>query len=415
MSSALIVLKLAWRSLWRYKRRSIITVSAIVVGTALAIFVITMADGMYKKLVDEAVKMNAGYVTVEHSDYGRDLSIDLFVDDVEEIREKGRTIPGVIGVKVLIQGQAVVSTGSGSGGVGILGVDPEAERHVSPLAQEIVQGRYLEAGDERGVVLGRRLADRLKLKVGKKLVVTTNDVNGDLVNEMLRVTGVFEMGMEEADGFLVQVPLDVARRIFRLPPDAATRVGLVIDNPQDQGKVLKEMTRRLEGRGLAVLPWEEVMPDLAGFMTVDKGFNYVFQMIIMFIIGFTILNTILMSVLERTREFATLMAIGTSAVRLRFQVFVESLFIGVLGSGLGLLIGGLISWYFQVNGLDFSKWYADDTTIVGYAIDPVFRNYITVEALSMVGGFVMVLTIIIGLYPSYRSAKINIPDVLRSR
>jgi ABC-type lipoprotein release transport system permease subunit len=309
----------------------------------------------------------------------------------------------------------VISTGSGSGGVGILGVNPDAERHVSPLAQEIVEGRYLEVDDERGVVLGRRLADRLKLKVGKKLVVTTNDVNGDLVNEMLRVTGIFQMGVEEADGFLIQVPLDVARRISRLAHDTATRVGLVIDNPQKQGKVLREMSRRLEGRNLAVLPWQEVMPDLAGFMTVDKGFNYAFQMIIMFIIGFTILNTILMSVLERTREFATLMAIGTSSVRLRLQVFIESLFIGILGSGLGLLIGGLISWYFQVHGLDFSGMYQEDTTIVGYVMDPVLRNYITVKALSMVGGFVLVLTIIIGLYPSYRSAKISIPDVLRSR
>ena len=410
-----IILRLAWRSIARYRRRTAITVGAIVVGTALALFVITMADGMYKKLVDEAVRMNAGYVTVEHADYERELAVGLAVPSSSEVRRAAEGIEGVTAVKVLIVGQAVVSTGTGSAGVGLLGVEPEAERNVSPLALKIVEGRYIEAGDERGVVLGDRLAERLKLEPGKKLVVTTNDVNGELVNEMLRVTGVFSTGMEEADGFLAQVPLDTARRIYRLGPDEATRVGLVLESPLGQDRALDELRRRLAGRGLAVLPWQEVMPDLAGFMAVDKGFNYVFQIIIMLIIGFTILNTILMSVLERTREFATLLAIGTSPLRLRLQVAVEALLIGALGTGLGLVIGGLVSWYFQVRGIDFSGIYSDDTTIVGYAIDPLIRNWVTWEAAALVGGFVLGLTALIGLYPSWRSARISLPDVLRSR
>jgi ABC-type lipoprotein release transport system permease subunit len=411
----MMIARLAWRSLWRYRRRTAITVSAIVVGTALALFFITMADGMYKKLIDEAVRMSAGYVTVEHPDYSRDLSIDLTVGGLSSIVDEARSISGVTGVKVLIQGQAVVSTANGSAGVGIFGVEPEAERDVSPLAEKIEEGRYLESGDERGVVLGASLAERLKLRPGKKLVVTTNDVNGDLVNEMLRVTGIFRMGMEEADGFLVQVPLDTARRIFRIEPDAATRVGLVLASPKHLERVLESLRERLRGREAVVLPWQEVMPDLAGFMAVDKGFNYVFQMIIMFIIGFTILNTILMSVLERTREFATLMAIGTSPLRLRLQVAAESLFLGVLGTGLGLFIGGLVSWYFQVRGIDFSGIYSEDTTIVGYAMDPLIKNHVSVDAFLAIGGFVLALTVLIGLYPSWRSAKISMPDVLRSR
>jgi ABC-type lipoprotein release transport system permease subunit len=411
----MMILKIAWRSLWRHTRRTLITVSAIVVGTALALFFITMGAGTYKKLVDEAVKMNAGYITVEHRDYSRDLAIDLAVDSVSSIRKEAASLEGVVSVKALIQGQAVVSTGRGSAGVGFLGVDPDAEREISPLALSIVEGRYLEAGDERGVILGKRLADRLRLKPGKKLVVTTNDVRGELVNEMLRVTGIFETGVEEADGFIVQVPLDVARRIFRLGPDEATRVGLVIENPRDQEATLRELARRLEGRGLAVLPWQEVMPDLAGFMAVDMGFNYIFQAIILFLIGFTILNTILMSVLERTREFATLMAIGTSALRLRLQIGVESLMIGLLGTGGGLLVGGGISWYFQVHGIDFSSIYGDDTTISGFAIDPLIKNYVTVDSLMLVGFFVLGMTLLIGIYPAWRSARISIADVLRSR
>lgn len=410
-----MILRLAWRSLWRSRRRTLLTVSSIVVGTALALFFLTMADGMYKKLVDEAVRMNAGYVTVEHPDYGRDLSIDLAVRPVEEVRRVAASIAGVKSVMALIQGQAVVSTGSGSAGVALLGVDPDAERGVSPLALKIVAGRYLADGDERGAVIGARLAERLNLEPGKKLVATTNDSNGQLVSEMLRVTGIFRVGMEEADGFLVQVPLDTARRIYRLGADEATRVGLVLETPRDQRRVLGELRRRLSGQELAVLPWQEVMPDLAGFMAVDKGFNYVFQGIVLFIIGFTILNTILMSVLERTREFAILMAIGTSPLRLRLQVAVESLFIGLLGTSGGLLLGGLASWYFQIHGLDLSGIYSDDTTIVGYAIDPLIKNELSAPALLLTGGVVLALTLVIGVYPAWRSARISLPAVLRSR
>ena len=135
----------------------------------------------------------------------------------------------------------------------------------------------------------------------------------------------------------------------------------------------------------------------------------------MFLIGFTILNTILMSVLERSREFATLMAIGTSALRLRLQVAAESFFIGALGTGFGLLIGGAVSWHFQKRGIDFSGIYSDDTTIVGFAIDPLVKNYLTGHTLLLVGGFVLAMTLLIGLYPVWRSARISIPDVLRSR
>jgi ABC-type lipoprotein release transport system permease subunit len=180
-------------------------------------------------------------------------------------------------------------------------------------------------------------------------------------------------------------------------------------------RVLSDLRGKLSDRSVAVLPWQEVMPDLAGFMAVDKGFNYVFQAIIIFIIGFTILNTILMSVLERTREFATLLAIGTSPLRLRLQVAVESVMLGVLGTGTGLAVGGIFSWYFQVHGIDFSGIYSDDTTIVGYAIDPLIKNYVTVDAFALVGFFVLIMTLFIGLYPSWRSARISLPDVLRSR
>ena len=410
-----IILKLAWRSLWRNRRRTIITVSSISLGTALAVFLISMQDGIYKKLIDDVVRMNSGYVTVEHRGYSKAPSIDLVVPSVEKIRRAAEDIPGAETVKALVLGQAMASTGSGSVGVGLVGVEPEVEQKLSPIVGAIRQGRYLKSSDERGALIGSTLADRLDLEPGMKLVVTGNDSSGELVNEMLRVKGIFTTCMEEADGYLIQVPIDTARRIYRLGKDEATQVGLMLSSPDYQQQALTVLNKRLEDPDIHAFPWQDIMPDLAGFIAVDKGSLYVFQAIIIFLLSFTILNTILMSVLERTREFATLLALGTSPSVLRIQVVFESVLLAILGTAAGLITGGGISMYFAVHGLDMRAIAGEGFTITGFLVEPVVYNHVSIELLSSLGGIVFLLTVIIGLYPAYKSARIPLPDVLRSR
>ncbi|MGC9323298.1 MAG: ABC transporter permease [Desulfomonilia bacterium] len=409
------LIKMSWRSLWRNRRRTLLTVSSIALGTTLSLFFISMADGMYKKLIDDAVRMNAGHVTIERREYHRTPSVDLVVPSVSRVKGAAVKVPGVRTIKPLIQGQAMVSTGSGSVGVSLVGVDPLVEKSLSPIASSIVTGRYLSRSDVRGVVIGSGLAQRLDLEPGMKLVLTCNDSTGELVNEMLRVSGIFTTGMEEADGFLIQVNLSVARRIFQLGPDEATQVGLLLEHPDEQDRVITELENVTKQADLVVLPWQDVLPDLAGFMAVDKGSNYVFQAIILFLLSFTILNTILMSVLERTREFATLLAIGTSPFLLRIQVIVESALLGIIGTGIGLVLGGCISYYFQVQGLDLRSLFGKNLTITGVLVDPIIRNEVSLHLLLWLGTLVFGLTMIIGLYPALRSTRISLPDILRNR
>ncbi|MBN2282424.1 MAG: ABC transporter permease [Deltaproteobacteria bacterium] len=411
----MMIIKLAWRSLWRNRRRTVITICSISLGTALTIFLISMQEGIYKKLVDDVVRMNAGYVTVENRKYAEAPSIDLVVPSVNEVRRFSQGIPGVKAIKALILGQAMAATGSGSVGIGLVGVEPEVEMEMSPLVNAIRQGRYLRGDDDRGVIIGSILADRLDLEPGMKLVVTSNDSSGELVNELLRVKGIFSTGMEEADGYLAQVPIDVARRIFHLGSDEATQVGLMLTSPDYEHEAMEKLNEHLAGSGLYAFPWQDIMPDLAGFIAADKVSLYVFQGIIIFLLSFTILNTILMSVLERNREFATLLALGTSPRLLRTQIVIESIMLAFLGTGFGLAIGGSISMYYGIHGLDMRSLLGEDFTISGFLVDPVVYNYVGIDLLALLGGLVFVLTVLIGLYPAYKSTRISLPDVLRSR
>lgn len=409
-----MIFKLSWRNLWRNKRRSLITICSIGIGLGCSLFLTALGDGVYRDLIDGAVRIHAGHVTVTHPLYTQAPSTDRRIPSVKAVRDAAASVGGEVElIKPMIMGQATVSTGSGSEGVYLVAVEPEAERVTSPLIRAIVAGRYLESQDERGAVLGKSLADRLKLKPGKKLVVTTSDVQGDLVTELLRVVGVFELGMEETDGFLIQVPLDTGRRIFGLGHDEATLVGLVLSDHEEQERIQKELAQALKHQPVAVLPWEDVLYDLASYITVQGAVAYVLEGVLFFVVMFTILNTILMSVVERSREFGVVLALGTTPALLAFQVVVEAIMLAFLGCIFGLVVGGAYTYYVEIYGLDVSGMFSEGSAIAGFAVDPVLKADLTAGLMFKLSLMVFICTSLISLYPAIRSGRVKMADVLR--
>jgi ABC-type lipoprotein release transport system permease subunit len=220
----------------------------------------------------------------------------------------------------------------------------------------MVEGRYLNDDDGPWVVIGSELAKRLKLGVGKKMVITTNDAAGNLVDELCRVRGIFETGSVEIDGYFIQAPIDFARRLFGLPDQGVSQLGVILRVPEAQESVLNKIQLLVAGEDIAVLPWQTVIPEIASYIKLDKGSNLIFQAILVFLILFTIFNTILMSVLERERESAVLLALGTKPDQLRLQILMESFYLGLIDCALGLLLGGLAAWIVQVWGIDLRSF-----------------------------------------------------------
>ena len=468
-----LLFKLAWRSIWRNRRRTIITIASISFSLALATFFIAFADGMYAKLIDDAVRMQAGHITVEDEEYRDAPAIDLVVDGTAALRKDLSTIPGVERTKVLVVGQGVAKSGMGAIGVAVIGIEPEAEAGSSLLARKIVAGSYLEPGDHQKIVVGKKLAERLKLEsardlkklrklilplagpfdvdpkavdealrihlsIGKKLVITSNNVDGQIVEQLVRVKGIFDTGTVELDAFITQIPIDFARKLYGMKADQATQVGVLVVDPDSRDQVMEQVQRVVgerdetaavlapvpvaaslgagspdPGSGLAVRTWEQVLPDLAAYIEIDGGSNYVFQGILFFLVMFTIFNTILMSVLERRREFAVLLAIGTPLGRLKSQVLLETIFIALIGVIIGLGIGGGAAYYFQVHGMDLTELYSEGVAVSGMAIDPVIYAMVTPELLATIGGLVFFCTLLLSLYPMGRIRRIPVADVLR--
>jgi len=408
-----LVLKLAWRSLWRNRRRTFITLSSIALGLSMAIFFIAFADGVYAQMIDDAVRTQAGHLTLEHEGYRDAPSVDLVVDHLDRLRPLLTALPGVEGSKALVLAQGVARTGNGSVGVAVMGVEPAVERLSSPIARHVVAGSYLDDEPGRWAIVGRTLADRLKLEVGKKMVLTSNDVHGELVEELVRVRGIFELGAEEVDGFLVELPIDLARKIYGLGPQQATQLGLLLRDPRRQQALLDEVRALLPAAGPVALPWQEVLPDLASYIRLDRGSNLLFQGVILFLIGFTIFNTLLMSVLERKHEFAVLLALGTPRARIQGQVVVESLLLGILGAVLGTAIGGGLAWAGHVYGIDLRSFMAEGTTVSGFAMNLMVHARFDLSLLLSLAGLVLTATVLLGVFSMRHAVRVSLADVLR--
>lgn len=408
-----MIARLAWRSIWRNRRRTLITVFSIGFGLAIAIFFIAIAEGIYAQMIDEVVRMQAGHITLENSDYREAPAVDLWLDAPKVLRSRIETLPQVESTKLIILGHGIARSGSGTVGTTLMGIEPTVEQRTSPVAKHLVAGSYLEDEDGALVIIGRELANRLRLDVGKKMVITTNDASGDLIDSLCRVKGIFETGSVEIDAYFVQAPLGFARQLFSLPEDGVTQLGLILREPKSQPQVLKTVRTLIDDRPVSVHPWQEILPEVASYIKLDRGSNIIFQALLIFLVLFTIFNTILMSVLEREREFAVLLAIGTGPRKLRLQVLMESAYLGLVGCVLGLTVGGLSAWAVEIWGIDLKSLLAEGITISGFAVSTKLRALVTPRLLLGTAGLVFVATLILSLIPMQRATRVSIVEQLR--
>ncbi len=409
-----LVLKLSFRSLSRNPRRTLITTASIGIGLVLALFFVSIGTGVYAKAARAATRTQAGNLAVQHPLYLQDPSPQHTVL-IAPVRAAAASFSEVEVIKPILFGQAVVATGAGSQGVGMMGVDPAAEALTSPVAQKVIKGRYLQEGDTKGLMMGVALARQLKVEPGKKVVLTTSDLKGELVSELLRVTGIFQTGSDEADAFLIQVPLPIARTALGLPDGSAHQVGMVLTDPSTQADVFARLKDRVTTPTTSLVPWQVLIPQVAEWIELDHRINLVQRGFILFLVSFTILNTILMSVLERTREFAVLLALGTSPRLLRAQILMESVLLALLGTAVGMALGVPLCLWLEWEGFDASPWLPDGITIGGFFLDPIIKGDLTVPDLLFHAAVVLITTVIIGLYPMMRSTRVRLADTLRSR
>lgn len=398
-------IRIAWRNLFRQRLRTWITTSSITFCLAIVLFFIALAEGFYQQMVYQAVRIGSGHITLEHAQFRENPSAEWRIPMVEDLGQN-RFIEAS---KPLVVGSGVLSSGRGAAGIGFSGTVPEKEREVSSIVTHLTEGEYLTSDESRRVMIGRTLADRLEVGVGKKVVLTATDVDGNLVEQLFRIKGIFGTGVEELDAGLVQMTLFDAQKFLGYAENEISQLAIVLSDADRLSSVMKELN--FSDGDIAVRSWHTVMPELAAYIRLDRSSNLVFQGLLVVLILFTIFSTLVMSVVEREREFAMLMAIGTTPRQLQWQVFLEAGMIGILGGLGGLIIGGGAIAVTAKTGIDFSAL-IQDLSISGVGVSPIVHPH--ARAWVLVGSTlgVVVSTLLLSLVPIARIPKIAPTEIL---
>ena len=406
---------LAWRNLWRHKRRTLITASSIAFGVLLAVTFTGAGDYFHTRMIDAGANMGMGHITIAARDYNRAPSSQKLIQGANTLQSLIASLPEVKSVVARIQGQAMFASARKSVGGTFIAIDPAKENANNNLfIQSLIDGEMLSTTNGKGIVMGVDLARKLKLNLGKKVVYTTTDINGDIVSAVARVSGIFRTGVAEVDGGMALLPMQSIQKVLGYASDEVSLIAVSLVDQRISHALRGRMQGQPEFEHVEVLNWQQTQPDLAGMIAVDKSANRISQLMISLLIAAGILNTMLMSVLERIREFGVMMALGMSPRSLFSLVILESLWLAVIGLIIGIIV--TIPWYLYMaeTGIDLTSAYGDDFSFGGVLLDTVFKIRLFKESIIGILIGLFGLALLSGVYPAWRAGRIPPVESLKA-
>ncbi len=399
----MILWTLAWRNVLRNRRRSLITIASIAVGLAALTFLWGFIDGMNRQMVENTTRYFAGDVQVHLKGYHGDPSLDLTIADAAPLLDAVRGDPAVVAASLRLEGKALASRGDKSRGVMVVGIDPASEPRVTDLFKAVIDGSALDGGPAGGVLIGERLAESLGVKAGGEIVLVGQAYDGSVASSRLPVRGVFRTQIDELDGYLAVAPLAVVRE-FLAAPGGATAVALRLRDRGALAAAQASLSRRL-GERYEVVGWPILLPMVAVSVRYHEVMGYVVLLIFFVVVAAGVANPVLMAVLERTREFGIMLAVGTSQSRLLRLVLYEALLLGAFGLFLGNAVGLAATATLGKVGINLSAFEAGLRTMPGLAdiVFPVVRP----ERSAMISVLVFGIAALVALYPAVKAARLD--------
>jgi len=404
-----LFLHLAWRNLWRNPWRTAIVLTAVAVGIAGVVLSMAINNGLVLQMVQNAIATEVGHLQIHATGFDRNPVVRVRLKDGGDASEAVlRSLPEVRAWAPRVTSEGLIFSPRASVGVRVVGIDPAKEATVSILARSIVAGRYLDAdGTAKRILIGATLARRLHIGVGDKVVVSVQDLSGDLTGEAFRIAGLFRTPSLEFDRGTVFMRLDESQRLFGLG-DAVSEV-VIIARERAMIPVIRDALRRRLGDAVEVQTWEELRPMLLQTVEIFDSVGWYVYAAIFVAMVFGIANVLLMAVYERIREIGILMAIGMRPRRLLAMILTESIILTTLGLalGYGTAVGAVAALH---DGIDLSFWARGLTAVgVGTRIVPVIRSYDVVIPI----GIAVLTALAASLWPALRAARLRPAEAIR--
>ncbi|MBN2514919.1 MAG: ABC transporter permease [Deltaproteobacteria bacterium] len=405
---------MAWRNIWRNSRRSILTMAAIAFACLLLVFMLSWQFGSYDTMINSAVKIHTGHLQIQAEGYQDKRNIRMVVPDPARVADILKNIPDVDAYTFRANAFSLVSSKDRTYGILVTGIDPGKEATVSTIKHLTRQGSYLSDDDANEALVGGLLAKNLKVIPGDELVVLGQGRDGSVAATVITVKGIFSSGQDEFDRSSIQITLKNFQDVYAMR--GAVHEVVILGKSLDAVQKIKETVaaeiEKIDNNDhLAVLDWMELLPGLVEGIQMDLYSGLIFYLILVVVVAFSILNTFLMSIFERTREFGVMLAIGTTPGRLMKLLLLESTVMTLVGIIIGIIAGSLITWYFQVHGIVIS---GTSDIMSQFGIPERMYPQLSLRSIVIGPGVVLIITFMTALYPALKVRRFHPVEAMKA-
>jgi len=403
----LTLLKLGWRNIWRSKLRSLVVIFSIIIGVWGGLLILGIMYGLNNQRMDIAINGYIGNVQIHNENFLDDYAIKHVINNIDKYENFLSKDSRVKAYSKRIVLSGMLSNSNGSSGIQVLGVNPSSEKNVTKIYSKLIEGEYFKSKKNNTILVGKKIADKLNLKLKSKVVVTFQDEKNNLVSLLFRVEGIFRSGNSMFDESNVYVKNQSIR------DNLVNFIGFhempiviyenIEDSSLDLTDALKKDLKKIDNTNI-IQSWDDIAVELAYANRMISAFLYFFMLIVISGLSFGIINTMLMAVLERKRELGMLMCIGMTRLKIFLMISIETLFLALIALPFGLIFSYFMINYFSVNGIDLSIVAAG---LENFGIGTMLYLKLPLNYYYEIGLMIIVITIISSVFPSIRALKIN--------
>lgn len=400
--------KIAWRNVWRNKLRSSIVIISIILGIWSGLLVMAMTIGLNDQRLNGAINTYLSHVQIHHSKFSEDQNLKYSINDFEKFEASIISNPNIkkYTKRVLVSGMAANS--SGSYGVQVTGVFSKNEKEITNISDLIVEGTYFTKFKKNPIVVGKKLADRLNLKIKSKIIVTFQDIEGNIVSSLFRVEGVFKSLSSMYDESTVFVKAKDLEKITGTKNQYHEIA--ILCNKLEETDAVKSQLSNISHRD-KVESWADVAPELGYAQEIMGNMVYIFMGIVLLALSFGIINTMLMAILERKKEIGMLMSVGLNKAKLFIMILLETVFISLVAAPIGIFLSKLTVNYFGKHGIDLSI-VADGLESLG--LGSVIYTSLPTELYVNITLMTLLVAVFSSIFPARRALKLDPADAIRS-
>lgn len=403
-----MLIQIAWRNVWRNRTRSLVIIAAVVIGLWGGIFSNAFMQGMSDQQIYSSIHTETGHLQINEPGFLLNHDMQLHIDDADSLVTDIKKIPEVQVVAAAIQLTAMASTASSSAGIMVNGIDPSAGSQVSDLSTLLTQGDYFKSDRNNQAVIGEQLAEKLKVKLHSRIILTLQTSSGDIIYGAFKVEGIYRTHNSDFDKEMIFVHRKDLVSLINFPADAASVITVLLHKNDDTKNVAAIIRKEFPGK--QVQTWIQLSPMLQLLSGTIMQMTIIFVGIILIALAFGIINTMLMAVMDRTREIGMLLSVGMKPSKVFSMIMLETIFLSLTGAIIGVVVSIATVYWFGKTGINLSI-IAEGINALGYS--SIVYPAVRADFYLVLSVMVIVIAIVAGIFPARRAIRLKPAEAVR--